>query len=669
MAVSGVATTAIVGVYDTANNAWKTGDAGNLTLKIVADGTQGSIAGTPAEIDATNQPGRYKVAITGAENTGTSMEVSGKTATADCIVTPDKWDNLDATIASRGTADPGDEMDLVDAPNTTAVAAIQDGLSTFDATSDTVDVGKISGDSDAADALELQYDGTGLLGDTYPLRQDQAPHSIVTGAAGNTVAESFTLTTGSETGTYANTVGQDATYHQIEDDSGTIDCYYQFDIGTGTPVQVSLFGRMTGLNDDITVYGYDWVADDWVSVHVLQGIATMTDASNAFPLLTTMVGTGANEGVVRVRFAATGLSSAALYVDQLLLSFAPAAFDAATDEVDVGKVKGVAVAGVDDFKADVSGLALTGEAAAAAAGLSTFDASSDTVDVGAVSGTSVTGPDDLKADVSSLALEATLTAMKGAGWTNETLVAILTAAEAATAPTVEEIDTELSANHGAGAWTDAGGGSGANTVTVTVQTAGATVFEGVKVTADNQTETLATPYVVYTDENGEAVFYLDNGDWRFIAAANGAQAGGATNQAINEAEAVTVTVTASTVPAPADPDNYLLYGYARKLEADAAFGSAGLTVKVINVDPDGQTDATANATRHIMGTSYSTDANGLWSFEIAKVLDDSRLRLRFTWTDAASVEQTEDWEAEIDSSKANVSDQIAWADLSPQLKN
>lgn len=38
------------------------------------------------------------------------------------------------------------------------------------------------------------------------------------------------------------------------------------------------------------------------------------------------------------------------------------AFDASTDEVDVGKVKGVAVAGVADFKADVSGVATPGDA-------------------------------------------------------------------------------------------------------------------------------------------------------------------------------------------------------------------------------------------------------------------------------------------------------------------
>jgi len=44
-------------------------------------------------------------------------------------------------------------------------------------------------------------------------------------------------------------------------------------------------------------------------------------------------------------------------------------FDPSAETVDVGAVAGVAVIGVDDFKADVSGLALTGEAAAAVVGL------------------------------------------------------------------------------------------------------------------------------------------------------------------------------------------------------------------------------------------------------------------------------------------------------------
>jgi hypothetical protein len=134
---------------------------------------------------------------------------------------------------------------------------------------------------------------------------------------------------------------------------------------------------------------------------------------------------------------------------------------------------------------------------------------------------------------------------------------------------------------------------------------------------------------------------------------------------VDGAEAVTVTVTAATIPAPVSTANYLLYGYARKLEADAAFGAAGMTVQVVSVSSAGQVDATANATRAIMGTSYSTDSTGLWSFEIAKALAGQRLKLKFAWTDSSSVSQDETWEAEILAAQANGSDQIAWADLSP----
>jgi hypothetical protein len=228
---------------------------------------------------------------------------------------------------------------------------------------------------------------------------------------------------------------------------------------------------------------------------------------------------------------------------------------------------------------------------------------------------------------------------------------------------LEAIDTILSGTHGSGAWGGAAG-SGANTVTVTVQTSGGTVYSGVTVSINNQTET-GTAYTVQTNSLGQAVFYLDTGNWRAIAAQSREQGGGATNFTVDGAESVTVTVTALSVPAAASADNYLLYGYERKVEADAAFGASGVTVQVVSVSPAGQTDATANACRRVMGTSYVTDSAGLWSFEIAKTLADSRLKLKFSWTDSGGAAREEQWQANIAASAANASDQIAWADLSP----
>lgn len=73
-------------------------------------------------------------------------------------------------------------------------------------------------------------------------------------------------------------------------------------------------------------------------------------------------------------------------------------------------------------------------------------------------------PNQYKADVSALALEATLTAMKGAGWTGaQNLVAILAAITAGTL-TPAMIDAYLTIWHGSGSWqklTAALGGAGA----------------------------------------------------------------------------------------------------------------------------------------------------------------------------------------------------------------
>lgn len=485
MPTQNVETFAVVGVFDTTANAWKTGDAANITLKVIADGTSGSISGAVSEVDATNQPGRYKVTIAAGENTGLAMEVSGKTATANCMVIPDKWDNLPAAgvtltsayDAAKSAAAAGAQMDLVNAPNGTAVTAIQSGLSTLTA-------------EEAADAV-----------------WDEA-------STGHT-------------------------------DAGK----------AGAAI--------------------------WTTV---PGIATVL----------------------------SGITSLAAWLRGL----------ARKDAMD-GTAKSELNSGGGGYN--------------------------ETTD-------------------SQEALDATLAAMKGASWTDETLVSIQTAAEAATAPTVGEIDTQLSNTHGAGTWGGAAG-SGTRTVTVTVQTSGGTVYANVPVTCNNQSET-GTAYTINTNSLGQAVFYLADGAWRAIAAGTNLQSGGATNFTVDGTETVTVTVTAVTVPATTSPDNYLIYNYERKVEADAAFGASGVTVEILELSPTVRSDATANAQRSVYGTTYSTDANGLWSVEIAKACDGGTLRLRKTWTDAdGTTSHVEEWSAKIDGTLANGSDQIAWADLSPTLKS
>ncbi len=100
-----------------ADGAPVTGDAANLTLVVLTDGVAAAYAGAVTEPTT----GEYKVAVT---QSGTLQAVTGVSSTEGAIVVPARWYN--AAVA-------GDEMDLVDAPNATAIAAIQSGLSTLTA--------------------------------------------------------------------------------------------------------------------------------------------------------------------------------------------------------------------------------------------------------------------------------------------------------------------------------------------------------------------------------------------------------------------------------------------------------------------------------------------------------------------------------------------------------
>jgi hypothetical protein len=90
----------------------------------------------------------------------------------------------------------------------------------------------------------------------------------------------------------------------------------------------------------------------------------------------------------------------------------------------------------NNYKADVSGLLTTaGYTAPDNAGITAIKAKTDNLPVNTATALSaiqadLDNPDQYKADVSGLALEATLTAMKGVGWTDETLVAIKAAINA-----------------------------------------------------------------------------------------------------------------------------------------------------------------------------------------------------------------------------------------------
>jgi hypothetical protein len=182
---------------------------------------------------------------------------------------------------------------------------------------------EISGDSTAADNLESQYDATGLSGGTFPSTQDQIGGIANVGSAVHKPASSYTLTTGTQSANgVADTEALDGTRHEHTDDAGALLIEYHFLIGSGTASSVQFTGYLTGNNDDIDVFAYDWVSAGYKQIGTIEGSASTTNAVLSFDLFVDMVGSGGDEGKVDIKLSkASGLTGALLAVDQIFVAF------------------------------------------------------------------------------------------------------------------------------------------------------------------------------------------------------------------------------------------------------------------------------------------------------------------------------------------------------------
>jgi len=184
-------------------------------------------------------------------------------------------------------------------------------------------VKQISDDATAADNLELQYDTTGLDGENFPAQQHQVDNLSIGSSGIHTTATTAVITTGSQTLTYTATQQRDGTFHEIADAAGTTDLYYQFSVGaTGVPSAVTLFGRVFNNGDSLNIFGYNWGTTTWEQIGTLTGKNQVTSDEITLSMYNTHVGSGANAGLVRVRFQNTGLTSSVLHIDQLYVSYA-----------------------------------------------------------------------------------------------------------------------------------------------------------------------------------------------------------------------------------------------------------------------------------------------------------------------------------------------------------
>lgn len=173
--------------------------------------------------------------------------------------------------------------------------------------------------------LDVPADVDLLLTDTHGGGSWQS--AIATGGALNAVPNSdSTITIGAAVGgsTYENAKILDGVYWQIEDVGGALDMYNEFLIAAdGVPVSVSLSGHLNSGNDDLDVYAYNWSGSVWEQIGTLEGKAGGQDDLATYTLFAQHVGLGSDLGKVRVRFfAASGLTSADLRIDQIVLSYA-----------------------------------------------------------------------------------------------------------------------------------------------------------------------------------------------------------------------------------------------------------------------------------------------------------------------------------------------------------
>lgn len=137
-------------------------------------------------------------------------------------------------------------------------------------------------------------------------------------------AESYVLTVGAlASGAISDTETLNGVYQIHNDAAGAIDFYYQFDVGgSGVGVEIGGEGYLTGANDSVQVMAWDWAGLKWDELSIWDGANSTANVSMVVSLLLRHTGSGANAGKVRLRFfAAAGLTTATLAIDQIFVSY------------------------------------------------------------------------------------------------------------------------------------------------------------------------------------------------------------------------------------------------------------------------------------------------------------------------------------------------------------
>lgn len=134
-----------------------------------------------------------------------------------------------------------------------------------------VNVTQISGDGVAADNLESQYDGSGLLGDPYPLRQDQGA-GIAGGLATRITMASVTVIQGSEQD-IANMATSDDNRWTGDDDGSGAEFIFRCTPTNTKDIPIDLhfegyYDEPTGATNGATLQVYNFNTASWNTTQV-----------------------------------------------------------------------------------------------------------------------------------------------------------------------------------------------------------------------------------------------------------------------------------------------------------------------------------------------------------------------------------------------------------------
>jgi hypothetical protein len=167
----------------------------------------------------------------------------------------------------------------------------------------------------------------------------QASSGVSTGSTFNHAATGFTLTAGTvTTGSYSVTAPRDGVTHRVASVDPNIDFIYDFQLDVNAiPTAVTMYASVTGNNDPVFVYGYDYTALAWLQIGTLNGTANTHFVEASFAMLSHMVSAA---GLVRIRFAHAATTATAVETDQIFVAYGNTIVDA-----NITKVNGYTVTG------------------------------------------------------------------------------------------------------------------------------------------------------------------------------------------------------------------------------------------------------------------------------------------------------------------------------------